>query len=180
MSGPGRPTLYKPEHASRARELCARGATNPDLAGRFGVARSTIDLWIATYPEFAEAVQQGRDVADATAVESLFTRVTGYNHPAEKVFLYRGEVKTATYTAHVPPETRACIHWLRNRRPEDWREISERALLEQAQQVAADAAFRAEMRAGEERLRRFRERDAASGARDAATSPGAPRPAAPE
>ena len=50
MSGPGRPTLYKPEHASRARELCARGATNPDLAGRFGVVRSTIDLWIATHP----------------------------------------------------------------------------------------------------------------------------------
>ena len=57
MSGPGRPTLHKPEHPSRARELCARGATNPDLAGRFGVARGTI-----------EAVQQGRGVADATAV----------------------------------------------------------------------------------------------------------------
>jgi hypothetical protein len=25
-------------------------------------------------------VQQGRDIADATAVESLFSRVTGYNH----------------------------------------------------------------------------------------------------
>jgi hypothetical protein len=121
MSSPGRPTLYKPEHASRARELCERGATNPDLAGRFGVARSTIDLWIATHSEFAEAVEQGRDVAEATAVESLFTRVTGYNHQAEKVFLYRGEPRTATYTAHVPPETRACIYWLRNRRPEDWR-----------------------------------------------------------
>ena len=71
MSGPGRPTLYKPEHASRARELAARGATNPDLAGRFGVARSTICQWIASHPEFAEAVQQGRDVADATAVEFL-------------------------------------------------------------------------------------------------------------
>src|SRR5580704_7600624 len=32
MAGPGRPTLYKPEHASRVRDLCARGATNPDLA----------------------------------------------------------------------------------------------------------------------------------------------------
>ena len=31
MSGPRHPALYKPEHASRARELCARGATNPDL-----------------------------------------------------------------------------------------------------------------------------------------------------
>ena len=31
MPDPGRPTLYKLEHASRARALCARGATNPDL-----------------------------------------------------------------------------------------------------------------------------------------------------
>jgi hypothetical protein len=31
MSGPGRPPLCKPEHASRARALCARGATNSDL-----------------------------------------------------------------------------------------------------------------------------------------------------
>jgi hypothetical protein len=127
MTGPGRPTLYKPEHADRARELCARGATNPDLAGRFGVARSTIGQWIATHPEFAEAVQQGRDIADASAVESLFTRVTGYNHQAEKVFLYRGEPRTATYTVHVPPETRACMVWLRNRRPEDWRAQAETA-----------------------------------------------------
>ena len=118
MSGSGRPTLYKPEHASRARELCARGATNPDLAGRF----STIDLWLATHPE---AVQQGRDVADAIAVESLFTRVTGYNHQAEKVFLHCGEPRTVTCTAHVPPETRACMFWLRNRRPEDWRAKAE-------------------------------------------------------
>ncbi|MGZ3338734.1 MAG: hypothetical protein ACXU9B_03075 [Reyranella sp.] len=30
-----------------------------------------------------------------------------------------------TYTAHVPPETRACMFWLRNRRPEDWRAQAE-------------------------------------------------------
>jgi hypothetical protein len=58
MTGPGRPTLYKPEQASRARELCARGATDPDPAGRFGVAGSTIGQWIAKHPEFAEAVRK--------------------------------------------------------------------------------------------------------------------------
>ena len=89
------------------------------------MARSTIGQWIATHPEFAEAVQQGRDIADATAVESLFTRVIGYNHQVEKVFLHRGEPRTAIYTVHVPPETRACMFWLRNRRPEDWRAKAE-------------------------------------------------------
>ena len=164
MAGSGRPTLYKPEHADRARELCARGATNPDLAGRFGVARSTIGQWIASHPEFAEAVQQGRDVTDATAVESLFTRVTGYNHQAEKVFLYRGEPRTATYTSHVPPETRACMFWLRNRRPEEWVEVSEYVAAELAQEAADAAALRLRIEEGEERVRRFREQDAARAA----------------
>ena len=159
MTGPGRPTLYTPEHASRARELCARGATNSDLAGRFGVARSTIGQWLSVHPKFAEAVQQGRGVADATAVESLFTRVTGYNHKVEKILFHRGEPRTATYTAHVPPETKACMYWLRNRRPEEWREISERAAAEIAQKAAADAALRVEMDEAQERLRRFLEQD---------------------
>ena len=42
MSSPGRPTLYKPEHADRARELCARGATNPDLAAALGAASKSM------------------------------------------------------------------------------------------------------------------------------------------
>ena len=98
-------------------------------------------------------------------VNGAFTRVTGYNHQAEKVFLYRGEPRTATYTAHVPPETRACMYWLRNRRPEDWREISERAAAELAQEAAADAALRVELDQAEERVRRWRaERETASDA----------------
>jgi hypothetical protein len=36
MSGPQRPTLCKPEHASRARELCARGATHSKTSGGKG------------------------------------------------------------------------------------------------------------------------------------------------
>jgi hypothetical protein len=44
MSGPARPPLYKPERASRPREMC--GDTNPDLARRPGVVCSTIGRWI--------------------------------------------------------------------------------------------------------------------------------------
>jgi hypothetical protein len=121
----GRPSNYPPDLCELAHNYCLLGATNDVLAELFGVSPRTIDNWIAGHPEFAEAVQQGRDVADATAVESLFTRVSGYNHQAEKVFLYRGEPRTAIYTAHVPPETRACMYWLRNRRPEDWRAKAE-------------------------------------------------------
>jgi hypothetical protein len=94
MSGPGHPTLYYPEHANCARERCARSVTSPDLAGEF-VVRSPMGQWIARDCQFAETVQQGRDVADATASESLFTRIIGDNHQAENVSRYRREPKTA-------------------------------------------------------------------------------------
>ena len=63
MSGPRRPTLYKPEHAGRARELRARGATGPDLAGRFGVARNTAiererTLWAGQRKRAAERAER--------------------------------------------------------------------------------------------------------------------------
>ena len=94
MSGPDRPTLYNPEHADCARELRARSVITPDLAGQFGVGPSPIGQ--SRHCQFAETMQQGRDVAAATAIESLFTRIIGGNHQAEKVFRYRGERKTAT------------------------------------------------------------------------------------
>jgi hypothetical protein len=39
-----------------------------------------------------------------------------------KVFCHRGQPVTANYTVQLPPDVRACIFWLRNRRPEQWRE----------------------------------------------------------
>jgi hypothetical protein len=55
----GRPTLYTPETGELARKVCMLGATNEELAGCFEVARSTIDEWLASIPEFAEGVRQG-------------------------------------------------------------------------------------------------------------------------
>jgi hypothetical protein len=122
MTGPGRPTLYKPENNELARKFCLLGATNEDLAGLFDVALRTIDNWLATLPEFAAAVKQGRDIADADVVQSLHSRATGYSYETEKIFHYRGEVTRVPHTVHCPPETRACVFWLRNRRRRHWLE----------------------------------------------------------
>jgi hypothetical protein len=66
MPGRGRPTLYKPENGELARKFCMLGATNEELAGCFEVARSTIDEWLASIPEFAEGVRQDCAIAGPT------------------------------------------------------------------------------------------------------------------
>jgi hypothetical protein len=121
MDRPGRPTLYKPEFAEQAYELCLMGATSQDLADCFDVAHSTIDNWLHKIPEFADSVRRGRDLADGKVARGLYSRAIGYDHEATRVLLHRGEPVTVAHTVHHPPDIRACIFWLRNRRPRQWR-----------------------------------------------------------
>jgi hypothetical protein len=143
----GRPSLYKPENAEIARHTCMLGATNEALAGRFEVCRRTIDNWIATIPEFSDAVRYGREVADEAVISALFARATGMEQKMTKVFCHRGQPVTANYTVQLPPDVRACFFWLRNRRPWQWRE--NRPLVEEED----DGDWVSELEAASERVR---------------------------
>jgi hypothetical protein len=168
MAG-GRPTVYKPENVEIARNACMLGATNETLAARFDVCRRTIDSWIASIPEFSIAVKQGRAGADEAVVSALFARATGMEQKMTKVFCHRGQPVTADYTVHLPPDVRACIFWLRNRRPEEWRES--RPVVEKKD---ADPNWVSELEAASERVRLAAVAERA--ARSAAEGPALPVP----
>lgn len=121
----GRPTKYKPEYDAQAAKLCRRlGATNADLAEFFDVSHATIDNWLAAHPSFLGAVKDARAEADAIVEKSLYRRAIGYEHSAVKIFMPAGATEPvyAPYTEHYPPETTAGIFWLKNRKPDQWRE----------------------------------------------------------
>ena len=122
MAKRGPYTTYKPEYSSLARKFCLLGVGRAELAQMFEVADSTIDKWIADFPEFSTAVKAGRAVADADVAERLYARALGYSHPAVKIFQSGGEPLEVPYTEHYPPDTQALLFWLRNRRRQDWRE----------------------------------------------------------
>lgn len=120
MPSPGRPTLYKPDYARQAHDHCLLGATNAELAAVFEVAPRTIDNWIASNAEFAQAVREGRAVADARVARCLYERAVGYDRTVERVVLHQGRERVIASTVHYAPSTGACIFWLRNRRPDLW------------------------------------------------------------
>ena len=122
MNHRGRPTLYKPEYPDLARRFCQLGGTNEDLADYFEVSRSTIDEWLRVHPDFAEAVRKGRDLIDMVIAEKLLSRAMGYDHEGKKYVLHGGEEKEIRHVVHHPPDVRACIFWLRNRRRKHWLE----------------------------------------------------------
>jgi len=118
----GAPTKYKDDYAKQASNLCWLGATNADLARSFGVAVSTIDKWLSVHEEFSGAIKKAREEADLKVTKSLFQRAVGYSHPDTHFSNFQGEVTATPTTKHYPPETTAAIFWLKNRRPDEWRE----------------------------------------------------------
>ncbi len=120
----GRPSGFEPSYVEQAKKLCKLGATDVDVADFFSVSVRTIYRWQAEFPEFCQALKVGKDEADNRVERSLYHRAVGYTHDAVKIFMPAGakEAKVVPYVNHIPPDTTACIFWLKNRRAEEWRE----------------------------------------------------------
>ena len=103
-------------------QLALLGATEEEIAAAFGVSRRTITTWERKYPEFREAILEGRVVADAKVGQRLFERATGYEHVEDRIFQYEGTPVIVPTVKRYPPDTTAAIFWLKNRRPKDWRD----------------------------------------------------------
>lgn len=121
----GRPSSLKPEHIKLAKKVALLGATDVEIADVLGVDVRTLYRWRNQNDAFCQALTVGKEVADAKVEDSLYRRATGYSHPAVKIMACDGVVKHEQYTEHVPPDVTACIFWLKNRRPEAWRDQRE-------------------------------------------------------
>lgn len=122
--GRGRPPAFKPEFAKQAEKLCSLGATDSDLADFFGVTTRTIYRWLSEFPDFCQAIKTAKAEADIRVERSLYHRASGYSVEATKIFMPAGATEPvyAKYIEHYPPDTVACIFWLKNRKPDQWRE----------------------------------------------------------
>ncbi|KNY20439.1 hypothetical protein AKJ13_22340 [Methylobacterium sp. ARG-1] len=108
--------------ARQAEKLLKDGATDTDLAGFFEVDVRTIYRWKLQHEDFRQALTRTKAVADDAVVASLFRRATGYSHDAVKIMQDKGSPVVVPYVEHYPPDTTAAIFWLKNRRPDLWRD----------------------------------------------------------
>jgi len=116
-----RPTKYKSEYAKQAEKLCILGATDADLADFFEVSVSTINLWKIEHKEFSESLKLGKEPADNRVKNALYHRALGYSHPEDDIKSVNGEIVVTPTVKHYPPDTTACIFWLKNRLPDEFR-----------------------------------------------------------
>ncbi|MEM8615319.1 MAG: hypothetical protein AAGF20_00135 [Pseudomonadota bacterium] len=121
MAG-GRPSKLKEVDLDQVEGLATRGWTDQEMADHFKVARSTWYKWKVDYPEFSDALKNWKQEADERVERSLYERALGYSHPEEKIFNDGGEALRVQTVRHYPPDTTAGIFWLKNRKPDEWRD----------------------------------------------------------
>ena len=76
-----------------------------------------------------QVIRRGKDVVDREVENALFKRATGYTY--EEVTVERVQkdddksVETKRVKRQVPPDSTAIIFWLKNRKPQAWRDRRE-------------------------------------------------------
>ena len=73
------------------------------------------------------ALGTAKEVLDERIERSLAHRALGYSHPAVKFMTVSDEhgshIERLEYIEHYPPDTAAMCFWLKNRRPDRWRDV---------------------------------------------------------
>ena len=96
--------------------------TDIEVADMLGIGLSTLYRWKLDHPAFARVFKLGKAAADDRVERSLYSRAIGYDYIAEKAAMTRHGQKTMRYRAHIPPDTAAAVWYLKNRRPDRWRD----------------------------------------------------------
>lgn len=132
MASRGRPTKYHDRLTILAARLLAeKGYTNEQISAELEISIPTLVQWQKEYPDFSNAVKEGKAAPDDKVEASLYQRAVGFEYKAQKpmvVSLGSGagsEIQYAEYTERVVPDVAAAFIWLKNRRPEKWRDKHE-------------------------------------------------------
>lgn len=120
-------------------EMWARdGLTDEQIAEKLDISVASFYNYKNEYLEFLESLKKGKEVADYEVENALFKKALGYNAKIKKAFkvkevLYENgkrlketeRIEYAEDEVHIPADTTAQIFWLKNRKPNTWRDKQE-------------------------------------------------------
>jgi transcriptional regulator with XRE-family HTH domain len=108
------------------------GLTDEQIAHNMGIRRSTLYEWRKKFTSISDTLKKSKEVADRAVENSLYKRATGYFEVVEKREKreHGVVVESVIITKQIPPDVTAMIFWLKNRKPDVWRDKTETAITE--------------------------------------------------
>ncbi|MVP00357.1 transposase [Paenibacillus lutrae] len=140
MARPGKYDTHVKPKLNRIEAWARDGLTDEQIAHNLGIATSTYYDYKANNEEFSEALKNGKDDIDIIVENALLKKALGFEFVEEtREPLYNpvtGEalmgpdgkaliVVTKVVRKQAAPDTTAQIFWLKNRRPQAWRDKQE-------------------------------------------------------
>lgn len=105
------------------------GLIDEQIAANIGITTTTLYDWKKKYSDFSDALKRGKESSDYEVENALFKSATGYEYEERKevqevvdgVMRKRVEITRK----QVPPNATSAIFWLKNRKPDKWRNKQE-------------------------------------------------------
>ena len=119
----------EPEGLLKIEGWARDGLTEKQIAHNVGITEQTLNVWKNSYPSFSESLKRGKEVVDRMVENALLKRALGYSYKETTRELVvdkttgEAEIKiTKVVEKEVVPDTTAQIFWLKNRKPNEWRD----------------------------------------------------------
>ena len=121
-----RPSKYETHVKPRLSEVAdwvRNGSSDKEVARRLGIAADSLIEYKKRFPEFSECLKNTRAYVDGQVENALLKRAIGYDVEEVAQEIYSdGSKHVKKIKRHIPPDITAMIFWLKNRRPEKWRD----------------------------------------------------------
>ncbi|MFV0351418.1 MAG: helix-turn-helix domain-containing protein [Oscillospiraceae bacterium] len=98
------------------------GLTDEQIAKNIGIQRTTLYDWKKRHPDISDALKKGKEIIDREVENALLKRALGYEYQEDMFEIGPQGRKVRQTTKHVSPDVGAAFIWLKNRKPETWRD----------------------------------------------------------
>lgn len=105
------------------------GLSNDQIAHNIGITAKTLCEWQNRFSEFRNAIKKGKEVVDREVENAMLKRALGYEYdevtrePVTDKDTGITEMRvTKRVTKQIVPDVTAQIFWLKNRKPEEFRD----------------------------------------------------------
>ena len=95
------------------------GLNDEQIAHNIGIGVRTFYEWLSKYKQLKQVLKQSKEVVDREVENALFKSAIGYYLDEERIDSEGNVYKVRRF---VPPNTTAQIFWLKNRKPNEWRD----------------------------------------------------------